>query len=661
MQPPPLPPLQGPPPPPLPLPPLQGPPVVTTVSAAALRGEKLDVSAAVSQLKMPAHSSKQRREEYDKEEEEEKEEKKIDSKQVNRPTEQQQQPMSWAARAAAAAKAPTSPTPKKPAVAAQTSVKGTTGKPTAAATRQQKHQQQHASKHANSESPNKQSKSTSAPPFLTAESEAKTSPAPAPAAPAARKKWSIKPPVDPKAAIALLLNKEEHSPQEGELSLSFSTGCSARYQPRGLSNPGNLCFMNAVLQAFLACNNFCMLLQLLQNASSLLDSNKTPVLHDLAVLASEFPIEKEEDGGDIKREAMQGDILSNRNSEKVRPTSASTNKSSTTASKNNSKNKALQFLGGHPVSATFLYDLVRRFKPEKSSSSTALSSGNRDNNNNVQWEQEDAQEFLEWLVDTMHQELASLQTTTGASSSSDSKENGLPDDNDINQGEGDDGWLTKSGKRMVKKQETGLPLSSSIDGAGSGSQSTPISRLIQGRWASTVTCSGCPPSMTITPFTTLQLDIHNDNIKSVADALDAVTAAEVVEDYRPPKPGAPPTEATKTVRIASLPDVLILHLCRFHWAAGSSKINRQITFDPQISPRGSWLDGCCSKERGAQYELVATVTHHGKNIGNGHYTADVMQSDGRWLRFDDGDVVSVKKQNVLLERPYLLFYQKKTQ
>jgi ubiquitin carboxyl-terminal hydrolase 10 len=645
-----------------PPPPLQGPPVVTTVNAEALRGEKLDVSAAVSQLEMPAHSSKQTREEYDKEEEEEKEEKKIDSKQVNKLTEQQQQPISWAARAAAAAKAPTSPRPKKPAVAAPTSVKGTTGKPTAASTRQQKHQQQHASKHANSESPGKQSESTSAPPSLTTESVAKTSPAPPAAAPVARKKRSIKPPVDPKAAIALLLNTEEHSPQEGERQLSFSTGCTARYQPRGLSNPGNLCFMNAVLQAFLACNSFCMLLQLLQSASSLLDSNKTPVLHNLAVLASEFPLEKEEDGGDItKREAMQGDILSNSNNEKVRPTSASTNKSSTTASKNNSKNKALQLLGGHPVSATFLYDLVRRFKPEKSSSSTALSSGNGDNNNNVQWEQEDAQEFLEWLVDTMHQELASLQTTTGTSSGSDSKENGLPDEYDINQGEGDDGWLTKSGKRMVKKQETGLPLSSSIDGAGSGSPSTLISRLIQGRWASTVTCSGCPPSMTITPFTTLQLDIHNDNIKSVADALDAVTAAEVVEDYRPPKPGAPPTEATKTVRIASLPDVLILHLCRFHWAAGSSKINRQIIFDPQISPRGSWLDGSCSKERGAQYELVATVTHHGKNIGNGHYTSDVMQSDGRWLRFDDGDVVSVKKQNVLLERPYLLFYQKKSQ
>jgi Ubiquitin carboxyl-terminal hydrolase len=38
---------------------------------------------------------------------------------------------------------------------------------------------------------------------------------------------------------------------------------------------------------------------------------------------------------------------------------------------------------------------------------------------------------------------------------------------------------------------------------------------------------------------------------------------------------------------------------------------------------------------------VATVSHHGKNPNAGHYTADVKQHDGRWLRFDDATVTSV--------------------
>lgn len=35
------------------------------------------------------------------------------------------------------------------------------------------------------------------------------------------------------------------------------------------------------------------------------------------------------------------------------------------------------------------------------------------------------------------------------------------------------------------------------------------------------------------------------------------------------------------------------------------------------------------------------MSHHGKQAGAGHYTADVKQPDGRWLRFDDASVTAV--------------------
>ena len=65
--------------------------------------------------------------------------------------------------------------------------------------------------------------------------------------------------------------------------------------------------------------------------------------------------------------------------------------------------------------------------------------------------------------------------------------------------------------------------------------------------------------------------------------------------------------------------------------------------------------------QGRKYELVATVTHHGKDPSAGHYTADCRQLDGRWLRFDDAVVSVVPINRVLQEQAYVLFYKRVTQ
>ncbi len=50
----------------------------------------------------------------------------------------------------------------------------------------------------------------------------------------------------------------------------------------------------------------------------------------------------------------------------------------------------------------------------------------------------------------------------------------------------------------------------------------------------------------------------------MADALDELTASEAVHDYKP-SDRAPPTTATKTLRLQKLPGILILHLVRFEF------------------------------------------------------------------------------------------------
>jgi ubiquitin carboxyl-terminal hydrolase 10 len=87
------------------------------------------------------------------------------------------------------------------------------------------------------------------------------------------------------------------------------------------------------------------------------------------------------------------------------------------------------------------------------------------------------------------------------------------------------------------------------------------------------------------------------------------------------------------------------------------QVSKDVAFNTQLAVRGAWLSKA-SRDRGAEYQLVATVSHHGRGTGLGHYTADVLQPDGRWLRFDDGNVFLVSTQAVLSDRPYLLFYQR---
>lgn len=64
------------------------------------------------------------------------------------------------------------------------------------------------------------------------------------------------------------------------------------------------------------------------------------------------------------------------------------------------------------------------------------------------------------------------------------------------------------------------------------------------------------------------------------------------------------------------------------------------------------------KRGGAQYELIATVSHHGQKAISGHYTADVLQPNGKWLRFDDDKVSYVSQLDVTNNVAYLLLYRK---
>eukprot|EP00889_Picochlorum_renovo_P002753 jgi/Picre1/29783/NNA_005165.t1 len=97
-------------------------------------------------------------------------------------------------------------------------------------------------------------------------------------------------------------NHEDPSEQSENALLSLSKSFediqySAQYSvvPKGIDNPGNICFASSVIQALLACPSFCQIFYTLRRAAPSINSKEYPVLKSMSVLAREFRFEAVQD------------------------------------------------------------------------------------------------------------------------------------------------------------------------------------------------------------------------------------------------------------------------------------------------------------------------------------------------------------------------------
>lgn len=382
--------------------------------------------------------------------------------------------------------------------------------------------------------------------------------------------------------------------------------------PRGLLNTGNSCFLNSTVQALLACPSFYYLLRHLQQASeaACLPSS-CPTLAAVAAFAAEFSPET-------------GEGPATGHSGKVPQPSP------------------LQ----KPFAPDMFEGVLRRFSPigrespQKSTSANTSMPGSTNQKKTAAvskrapaTRQEDAQEFLSHLIDSMHQELVAWSQTQGAT-----------DDLGEDKEEGRDEW-----EEVGRRNKTAI----------TRTHDTTTSRMMQifgGHLRSVVKTAGAKPSATVQPFTLMPLNISPESVHSVEDALMLMTAAESIQGYRSEK-GQVEVAASKSVCIQKAPRVLVLHLVRFTYGAtGMGKLLKGVHFPMELTLRKELMAGGA---QGCVYELLATVSHHGRSPGGGHYTGDSRRANGQWLRFDDGVVTPITQQQVLHDQAYLLFYQQK--
>ncbi|KNG87719.1 ubiquitin hydrolase [Aspergillus nomiae NRRL 13137] len=369
---------------------------------------------------------------------------------------------------------------------------------------------------------------------------------------------------------------------------------TAFLEPRGLVNTGNMCYMNSVLQILVSCVPFYQFLDHIGRRASHSFQSDFPMIDALIMFMKEFRVI------DAAHSEEQLRL-------RLKP------------------NELEQY--GDAFTPEFVYQVIRqlpRFRDMR------------------RGHQQDAQEFLGFLLEEMHEECARaakdapLTKTDGAASLS--EEPSAADD------ESGDGWL-----EVGHKQKPAVTRSS-----GHTSYESPIMRIFGGKIRSEFKVPGNKTSVTLEPYQPLQLDIGSPEINNIVDALKGLTKPESIQgDFNSSR--GPNVTATKQIFIENLPPVLILHLKRFHYDSvtrGTQKIWKKIGYPLDLEIPREVLPPNRRNIMMAQgglpkYRLIGVIYHHGKNASGGHYTVDVRRQDGReWIRLDDTVIRRIRSEDV---------------
>ncbi|KAG2417036.1 hypothetical protein HFD88_008253 [Aspergillus terreus] len=362
-------------------------------------------------------------------------------------------------------------------------------------------------------------------------------------------------------------------------------------EPRGLVNTGNMCYMNSVLQILVSCVPFYQFLDLVGRRASHSFQSEVPLIDAMVMFMKEFRII------DAAHSEEQLRL-------RLKP------------------NELEQY--GEAFTPEFVYQVIRqlpRFRDMR------------------RGHQQDAQEFLGFLLEEMHEECARVAKDAPVKA-----DDAAPGDETAADGESGDGWL-----EVGHKQKAAVTRSS-----GHIALESPITRIFGGKIRSEFRVPGNKTSVTYEPYQPLQLDIGSPDVHNIVDALKGLTKPESIQgDFNSPR--GPNVTATKQLFIEVLPPVLILHLKRFQYDSvtrGTQKIWKKIGYPLDLElPREVFPPNkrniMMSQGGLPKYRLIGVIYHHGKNASGGHYTVDVRRQDGReWIRLDDTVIRRVRSEDV---------------
>jgi len=241
--------------------------------------------------------------------------------------------------------------------------------------------------------------------------------------------------------------------------------------------------------------------------------------------------------------------------------------------------------------------------------------------------QHDAQEFMRYLVDRMHNELNRVRR--------------------------------KPRYRKIKCEELPIELQSEkwAEYAAKFDNSV-MTDLFNGQLISSVKCRACKNiSMTFDNFMDLSIGIPR-KLKNphLVDCLDNFFSPERDVGYTCPK-CQEQEDIVKVMSVYRLPRILIIHLKRFLYTRRRRrKISAPVNFPISLSMKKFTKLSRHSSVTNAMYRLYG-VSHHVGGLRGGHYTSDVRNMvSGIWYHCDDTSVRTIPYPDTNCGSAYVLFY-----
>lgn len=397
---------------------------------------------------------------------------------------------------------------------------------------------------------------------------------------------------------------------------------------RGIINTGNICFMNSILQALVHCAPFYQLLEYIASNSVFSIKSETPLLDALINLTRECTEKpKSTSTAATLAAAASAAATASPSSDVSAVSTAATSTSSTPTRVSDGDTvlvNGLRNINMQPMSPESFYNTVRihpRFVHYK------------------RGRQEDAEEFLGYLLEALHDEFLGAINKSKAALEAKKTKKKVDEEEPV-----EDEWkeVGKNNKSMTVQQNKGFG-------------ETPITKLFGGQLKSTLTASNLKtPSITRDPFQQIQLDISDDNVHSIEDAFVNLAQSEQLQYSTSTKQDV---RATKQILIDEMPEVLIVHLKRFAYTNDSAerghggangfgmdsvqKISKPISFPEHLRIPREAVTANVAVPEPPTYTLCGVVYHHGPSATAGHYTVDVKthsqagNGSDEWINIDD--------------------------
>ncbi|XP_072761808.1 uncharacterized protein [Anoplolepis gracilipes] len=268
--------------------------------------------------------------------------------------------------------------------------------------------------------------------------------------------------------------------------------------------------------------------------------------------------------------------------------------------------------GDHVVNTTALKSQIQRFAPRF-----------------MGYSQQDAQEFLRYLLEGLHEDVNRVTTKLP------------PIHGDIPDSYTDMQKAVESWKRYLRSEDSMI-----VD-------------VFVGQLRSSLHCTSCDHvSVTLDPFWDLSLPIpgRSGTVK-LSQCLEHFTREEVLDGDEKPTCSKCQMrrKCTKSFSIQKFPKILVIHLKRFSpMERFRGKLNVMVDFPLTGLDLSAFA---APRVPGCTYNLYGVANHSGTTY-SGHYTAYCKHPySGEWHEYNDSRVSVVSARSVVSSEAYVLFYE----